>query len=305
MRVSDRRQLILEAVQEQGLLSMREVALLVGTSEATARRDLRHLAEEGLIRRTHGGAAASTMVSREAPYLEKAQQAAAEKAAIATAAAAMISNGDAIALGAGTTTLALARRLTAVDDLTVVTNSLLVWAALHRATSVHLLLSGGLVRNSTHALVGPLAEQSLSGLFVSTLYLSGNGLTATRGLSTPDVLTAAIDRRLAMSAARVVVLVDHTKVGVETMSQTVAPEHIDCVITDAGADPRELDQLREAGTEIIVTTPARSADADTGYAGVDVDAVLSGGAGPSPVRAATGRPTESSWPLDKRPPGVC
>ncbi|MCU1679200.1 MAG: DeoR family transcriptional regulator [Frankiales bacterium] len=255
MRVNDRRQLILDAVHQRGLLTMRDVTSLVGTSEATARRDLRHLAEEGLIRRTHGGAAPSRLVSREAPYLEKAQQAAAEKHAIAAAAAAMISDGDTVAIGPGTTTFALAQLLTAVDDLTVVTNSVLVCAALERASNVHLLLSGGLVRNSTHALVGPLAEQSISGLFVSTLYLSGNGLSAARGLSTPDVLAAAVDRRLVMSAARVVVLVDHTKVGVETMSQTAGPEHISCVITDDQADPAELERLRQAGIEVVVTSP--------------------------------------------------
>ncbi|MDQ1681425.1 MAG: hypothetical protein QOI42_2284 [Frankiaceae bacterium] len=263
MRVSDRRQLILEAVQQRGLLTMSDVTSLVGTSEATARRDLRHLAEEGLIRRTHGGAAPSRLVSRDAPNLEQAQQAAAEKHAIAAAAAAMISDGDTVAIGPGTTTFALAQLLTGIDDLTVVTNSVLVCAALERAPNVHLLLSGGLVRNSTHALVGPLAEQSLSGLFVSTLYLSGNGLTAARGLSTPDVLAAAVDRRLALSAARVVVLVDHTKIGVETMSQTVASEHISCVITDSQADPAELDRIRQAGIEVVVAEPYGNAARDS------------------------------------------
>jgi len=260
MRVGDRRQLILDAVHQHGLLTIGEVTALVRTSEATVRRDLRHLAEEGLIRRTHGGAAPSQLISREAPYLEKAQQVAAEKHAIATAAAQMISGGDTVAIGPGTTTFALAQQLTAVDNLTVVTNSVLVCAALERAPNVHLLLSGGLVRNSTYALVGPIAEQSLSGIFVSTLYLSGNGLTAARGLSTPDVLAAAVDKQLVTSAARVVVLVDHTKVGVDTMVKTVAPQDISCVITDAQADPNELDRLRELGIEVVVTSPDLSLD---------------------------------------------
>jgi DeoR/GlpR family transcriptional regulator of sugar metabolism len=252
MRVSERRRLLLEAVQQQGVISIREAAALVVTSEVTARRDLRHLAEEGLVRRTHGGATAPNIVSHEAPFLEKSQLAAAEKDAIAAIAATMVENGDAIAFGPGTTTLSLARRLTGREEMTVVTNSILVSQALQGAPGIHLLLSGGLVRAATHALVGPLAEQSLAGLYVNTLFLSGNGLTAARGLSTPDVLTAAVDRRLAESAARVVVLADHTKVGVETMSLTVATESIDCVITDAQADPEELDRLRAAGVEVLV-----------------------------------------------------
>jgi hypothetical protein len=59
-----------------------------------------------------------------------------------------------------------------------------------------------------------------------------------------------------------VVLVDHTKVGIETMSQTVAPEHISCVITDDQADPVEVDRLRQAGIEVVVTTPKLNGDLD-------------------------------------------
>jgi DeoR/GlpR family transcriptional regulator of sugar metabolism len=163
-----------------------------------------------------------------------------------------VENGDAIAFGPGSSTLSLARRLITREGLTVVTNSILVSQALQDAPGIHLVLSGGLVRSATHALVGPIAEQSLAGLFVTTLFLSGNGLTAARGLSTPDVLTAAVDRRLVASAGRVVVLADHTKVGVETMSLTVGTTEIDCVITDDLADKDEVARLREAGVEVLV-----------------------------------------------------
>jgi DeoR/GlpR family transcriptional regulator of sugar metabolism len=84
------------------------------------------------------------------------------------------------------------------------------------------------------------------------LFLSGNGLSAARGLSTPDVLTAAVDRRLAETAASIVVLVDHTKVGVEAMSQTVPTGSISRLITDEGADPEELRRLEAAGVAVTV-----------------------------------------------------
>ena len=291
MRVSDRRQLILDAVHQRGLLTITEVTELVSTSEATVRRDLRHLAEEGLIRRTHGGAAPSLLVSREAPYQEKAQQVAAEKHAIAVAAARLIADGDTVAIGAGTTTFALAQQLTGVAELTVVTNSVLVCAALERAPNVHLMLSGGLLRNSTYALVGPVAEQSLAGLHVSTLYLSGNGLTAARGLSTPDVLAAAVDKRLAMSAARVVVLIDHTKIGVETMMQTVAPADIACVITDSAADKAELNGLRQLGVEVMVVD-VDAADSAAGQQSDESSGQIHGGLALQTL--ATGRPVGGS-----------
>lgn len=234
------------------MISLREAADLVGTSEVTVRRDLRLLSDQGLLRRTHGGAATAHDAAREPSYLEKARQAAAEKELIAAAAAELVPDGGAIALGAGTTTLALARRLADRQGLTIVTTSLLVCQALLEAPGVSVLVSGGSLRRSTHALIGPLAEQALSGLHVDTLFVSGNGLTALRGLSTPDVLAAAVDQRLAGTAARIVVLADHTKVGVEAVTRTIPTSAIDLVITDARADPGEVQRLRDAGADVTV-----------------------------------------------------
>ncbi|MDP9394972.1 MAG: DeoR/GlpR family DNA-binding transcription regulator [Actinomycetota bacterium] len=255
MDVNERRRRILAAVQERGMISLREAAELVGTSEVTVRRDLRLLADQGLLRRTHGGAAASATSSREPTYLEKARQAASEKEQIAAAAAELVPDRAAISLGAGTTTLALARRLVERQDLTVVTTSLLVCQALLEAPGVSVLVTGGSLRRSTHALIGPLAEQSLRGLHVDTLFVSGNGLSVLRGLSTPDVLAAAVDQRLADTADRIVVLADHTKVGVEAMTQTVPLSAIDLVITDGRADADEVRRLRDAGVEVTVVEP--------------------------------------------------
>lgn len=258
MSVEQRRGRILAALQAHGVISMREVAQMAGTSEATARRDLRLLADQGLVRRTHGGAALSHPLSREPSYLEKARQAAPEKDAIAAAAAELVADGDAIALGAGTTTLALARRMTERSDLTVLTTSLLVCEALLQAPGVQVLVSGGSLRGATHALVGPMAEQSLDGLFVSTLFVSGNGLSAARGLSTPDVLAGAVDRKLAECAARTVVLADHTKIGVEAVTQTLPCDRIYCVITDDRADPEQVRRLEDAGVAVTIAPASRT-----------------------------------------------
>ena len=88
--------------------------------------------------------------------------------------------------------------------------------------------------------------------------MSGNGLSAERGLSTPDVLTAAVDRRLARTAGTVVVLADHTKVGVEAMTQTVPTAAIDHLITDDRSDPGELRRLEAAGVAVTVCRVDRS-----------------------------------------------
>jgi len=191
-------------------------------------------------------------LGHEPSYTEKAQQAADEKAAIARLAAKMVRPGDSIVLGPGTTTLALARLLVHSPELTVVTNSLLVAQALMEASRVEVILTGGTLRRSIHALVGPATEDSVRALRASQAFISGNGFTAARGLSTPSPVVAATDRALAGAAQHVVVLADHTKIGRETMCQTVPAARVQTLITDSLSDRAELESIHGAGVEVLV-----------------------------------------------------
>ncbi|WP_078960038.1 DeoR/GlpR family DNA-binding transcription regulator [Streptomyces sp. NRRL B-24085] len=257
MFAAERRQLILEMVRANGAVSLRELARVVQTSEVTVRRDVRALEAEGLLDRRHGGAVLPGGFTRESGFPQKSHLATAEKTAIADLAAGLVEEGEAIVVGAGTTTQELARRLARVPGLTVVTNSLLVAQALAHANRVEVVMTGGTLRGSNYALVGSGAEQSLQGLRVSRAFLSGSGLTAERGLSTSNMLSASVDRALVQAAAEVVVLADHTKLGTDTMFQTVPTDVITRLVTDEppAHDDRaatELQALADQGVQIAV-----------------------------------------------------
>ncbi|MDO0926055.1 DeoR/GlpR family DNA-binding transcription regulator [Streptomyces sp. TG1A-8] len=254
---AERRQLILEMVRANGAVSLRELARVVQTSEVTVRRDVRALEAEGLLDRRHGGAVLPGGFTRESGFPQKSHLATAEKTAIADLAAGLVEEGEAIVVGAGTTTQELARRLARVPGLTVVTNSLLVAQALAHANRVEVVMTGGTLRGSNYALVGSGAEQSLQGLRVSRAFLSGSGLTAERGLSTSNMLSASVDRALVQAAAEVVILADHTKLGTDTMFQTVPTDLIARLVTDEppAHDDRaatELQALADQGVQIAV-----------------------------------------------------
>jgi len=134
----------------------------------------------------------------------------------------------------------------------VVTNSLLVAQALMEASRVEVILTGGTLRRSIHALVGPATEESVRALRASQAFISGNGFTAARGLSTPSPVVAATDRALAGAAQHVVVLADHTKIGQETMCQTVPAARVQTLITDSRSDPSELEAIHGAGVDVLV-----------------------------------------------------
>ncbi len=231
MFADERRQRILDLVRSNGAVSLRELSRVVGSSEVTVRRDLRLLEAQGLLDRRHGGAVSTGGRGHEPTYSEKSVVAAREKEAIGALAAALVDEGDAICIGAGTTTQAFVRHLVGFGELTVMTNSVLVAQVLARSRTVEVAMTGGTLRGSIYALVGSVAERALQGVRVRRVFLSGNGLTVERGLSTPNLSVAAVDQALVDAADEVVVLADSTKIGVETMAQTVPVDRIDHLVT--------------------------------------------------------------------------
>ncbi|WP_066581518.1 DeoR/GlpR family DNA-binding transcription regulator, partial [Cellulomonas timonensis] len=241
MLASLRQERILAAVHAHGAVRVADLVDELGVSDMTVRRDIAELAHAGLVRRVHGGAVGVEARHRSAdePGFEaKRGWAAAEKAAVARLAASLIEPGQSVALSAGTTTHLLAREIaaaTALRPLTVVTNSLPVAEALHSATSpagLDVILTGG-VRTPSDALVGPVADTSLSRLRVDTAYLGVHGLDED-GLTTPNLLEAATNQALLACATQLTVLADHTKWGVVGLARIAALDEVDVLVTDSG-----------------------------------------------------------------------
>ncbi|MBM6588616.1 DeoR/GlpR family DNA-binding transcription regulator [Brevibacterium sp. RIT 803] len=257
MIAAQRRNVIIETIERDGAVSIAALSDLLSTSAVTVRRDLDQLADEGRLTRTHGGAVAFSS-ARESTYAEKLEQALAEKTAIARAAAKHVRNGDVVALGPGTTTELLAKELSDRSGIRIVTNSLLVAEAMVSSPDVEVIVVGGILRHSIRAFVGGGTVSALLGLRADTVFLSGNGLAADFGLSTPAFPVADTDRAMAAGAGKVTALVDHTKVGLRSSVLTVPTEEIDQLITDSGSDGAELDALRTAGIDVEVTSTSAS-----------------------------------------------
>ncbi|MFI7699632.1 DeoR/GlpR family DNA-binding transcription regulator [Nonomuraea sp. NPDC049480] len=250
MLIAERRRRILEHVHTHGYASFRELAGALGTSESTVRRDLRSLVGEGLLDATRGGVTRPVFPTASRPA--SADAVAAEREAIAAHAATLVKPGTAVLLGPGRTTAALARRLAELPALTVVTNSTMVVEALMDAPHVEVVAVGGTLRRSIHAFVGPITEQHLAGLRGAQTFLSGDGVTPERGLTTPNVFAAATDQALAAAGREVVVLADHSKIGHDTMCQTVSTERMSVLVTDPKAESVMVDRLVGAQVDVHI-----------------------------------------------------
>ena len=121
MLSEERRDLILERLGRDGKVVAADLSAELAVSPDTVRRDLRELADAGLLRRVHGGALPAAVGAR--PYAVRREQAPEAKEAIARATSGLFRQGQVILLDAGTTTLEVARRLPPDLEATVITNS--------------------------------------------------------------------------------------------------------------------------------------------------------------------------------------
>ncbi len=256
-----RRRQILEVLQASGGVRLTELSEALSVSEMTIRRDLDSLQKDGLIERVHGGAVLSQVGAEEPGFEEKVLREQREKAAIAERAAELVKPGSAVALSAGTTTWALASRLSNCEGLTVVTNSMNVWNEFQRAggKGTTVILTGGEFRTPSDALVGATADASIRSLYFDVLFLGVHGLDPVAGLTTPNISEAETNRTFISRCRRLVVVADHTKWRTTSLCTMANLSDVDTLVTDDGLPDEARRQLRSQVGDVIVAVP-RSSD---------------------------------------------
>ncbi|HNQ34947.1 MAG TPA: DeoR/GlpR family DNA-binding transcription regulator [bacterium] len=248
-----RTDLIRRALEEENLVSVAALVRRTGASTATIRRDLERLEKTGFLVRTYGGAVRQD-IPDEFLFPRKAERNRAAKAAIARRALALLKEGDTIFLDSGTTAREMARLIGRTDrTFTVVTNSLPAAGELQRNQSLKIFLLGGFLRRELLDFFSPAVLAELEKFHLNKAFLGIDGLTAADGLTTTDVDSARIEETAMRISQVVVVLADRSKIGRTTLIPYGTLKKIDCLITDRGADPRELSRLRRAGLKIILT----------------------------------------------------
>ena len=245
---------ILVELRERGQVHVTDLAERFGVSLATLRRDLAILEEQGLCTRRYGGAV-PTESSTELPVAYRDRRSKAEKRAVAEAAAKLLPKGpQTVGFTGGSTTSEIARVLSSRLDLVVVTNALNIAAEMAAKPRIRVVVSGGVARSQSTELVGPWAEAALAQATIGTAYIGVDGLDLDGGLTTHDPVEARTNAVLLERAGRVVVVADSSKFGRVLPGRIADVEAAAIVVTDAGADPAVLDELRARGIDVVIAT---------------------------------------------------
>ena len=252
---AERHNQILQALKEQGFVTVTSLSEVLDVSDATVRRDLNYLEKQNLLRRTHGGATPRNHIVRDLPVSEKASRNADEKRRIGAAAAGLVEDYDRIILASGTTVREVASHLGnpgAPARLTVVTNAMNVALELTESAGIEVHMLGGIVRNTSTSVAGPVAERMLQQFTCRKLFLGVDGIDLQHGLTTSNSLEAHLNMRMVEAAEQVIVVADSSKFGLRSFGRICGIEQVHRVVTDCGIPEAAVERMSEIGIAVTV-----------------------------------------------------
>jgi DeoR/GlpR family transcriptional regulator of sugar metabolism len=263
----ERMQRVLRMLETRDSVQVSELAAEFAVSEVTVRSDLAELSRQGLVARVRGGVRPLERGQSELGFDLRLRVEADRKQAIAVAAAAMVGDGEAVALDSSTTAYYLALELRKKRELVVVTNGLLIAAALADAPGVNVLVTGGMLRLQAMSVVGELGAGVFRTTRINTGFFGARGLSLERGLMDLNPDEVRIKQQMAAACERVVGIFDSTKWRRSALLSFVSADRVDAIVTDAGAPGDEVEAWRARAIDVVVVdaeprgrAPARARD---------------------------------------------
>lgn len=247
---------ILAALQDSGSVSVDALAGELRVSVVTIRRDLDLLEQQGLLRRTHGGAVSIEPLfyepfKKDRSFQAQVERQANEKRRIGRAAAALIDAGETIAITPGTTTAEIIRGLPLNSKLTVVTNTANIAMELSKRKDVNVFVTGGHLHGEWFSLVGPTAIRSLENMLIHTMFIGADGVDPEWGVSCFNADEAELNGTMVRHARRHIAVVDHTKLNVVANWRICEIGTLKTLITDTGASDELIAPYQKLGIEVL------------------------------------------------------
>lgn len=247
-----RREKILELLKEDGSAKVVNLAKIFKVTVATIRQDLEKLEKEGLVVREHGGVYLKNIEDQVRAFLLAQQDNLDKKERIARKCVEFIESGDTIILDSGSTTTEIAKKLTNIKNLTVITNALNIALMLGANPNIEVVMTGGEFKRPTLSLTGQKAADFFSGLNVQKLFLATAGISLKSGLTYPSISDLVVKQAMIQAADTTYLVADSTKIGKSAFASLGALSLIDYIITDSGIEEKHKQVFKDNDIELII-----------------------------------------------------
>ncbi len=253
MIAEERRKIILERIQDNKSVSVQELSKEFGITGVTIRRDLDLLDQQGLVKRSHGGAVIIDQnVGVESGFEARRGRKMEIKEMIGRKAAGMVAPGDCIGIDIGTTVYEMSQYVKHIEDVTVVTASIPVVTELMNAKNVNVICTGGEVSRKDQSLIGHNAIRTINEYILDKVFIGVAGISFDCGLTLFNMNDTLVKRALIKRAREVIVLADSSKIGLTKHAFFCDLEAVDKLIIDKGISEKDKLQLEGCGIEVII-----------------------------------------------------
>lgn len=246
----ERRQKIMEKIRLDRKVYVSDLARAFKVTEETIRRDLEKLEAQDLLRRSYGGAILAESTSEDLSYKRRSTINSESKLAIAEKAARLIQDGDTIMMDSSTTCQALLQRLKGQKDITIITNSIRLMNDF-MGSGFKMICTGGTMRESSCALTGSIASQTLEKYFVDFAFISCKGIDREKGIMESNESEGRIKSVMIRQARKAVLLIDHSKFDKTAFVKCDDFTHLDTLVTDEAPSEEWQSYLNDCHINLI------------------------------------------------------
>lgn len=250
MKPSNRQLLILDILHQQGQVKVQQLASHFGISAETIRRDLNALSISGRLLKTHGGGVIPQLIG-EGPYQQRMRENVTAKRQIAKKASQLILPGQSLFIDTGSTTLAFAEELSAIEGLTIITNSADIAKVVDSMNKSQVFLVGGKYCVDNRQTIGSLAISQISQFRANHAILTLAGIHAEAGITDFNINEAHIARAMIQYADNIIVLADSTKLGQIAPFEVSRLEQVDCLVCNGKIDAAMEKALTATNIKVI------------------------------------------------------
>ena len=245
-----RQQKTLELVRERGYISIEELAQYFDVTPQTIRRDINQLADEGLLRRYHGGAAHDSSVENT-EYTMRAGYMLEEKRRIAEAVAAAVPDHASLFINIGTSTEAIAHALLNHTGLKIITNNLNVAKILSTKEDFEVLIASGRVRPDG-GVIGQATADFFKQFKVDYALVGISGIDQDGTLLDFDFQEVCVSQAIMVGARKIFLAADSSKFGRNAMNRLASLDQVDRIYTDEMPEKVYVDRIKASGVPLII-----------------------------------------------------
>jgi DeoR family transcriptional regulator, fructose operon transcriptional repressor len=249
MNFQVRKQKLIEKLEQDGIIDVKEIALLFQTSEITVRRDLAILAEQGLLVRTHGGAIKVSLSQIPLTFAQKSAISSTQKDEICRKAVKLIQEGDVIFLDCGSTVFRMCPLIRNMN-IKVVTNSLPIINELINS-SVSLNFAGGEIDFERQATHGKMAVEHFQRYRADKAFVGVDGISLENGLSSCSEKEAEITMAISQNTRETFFLCDSSKLEKDRYFPFASINFVENLITDSQASEQLITAYKSSGLNIL------------------------------------------------------